>query len=141
MIKTRSAAQLIVEIPIEQADMALKALGGVPQPGSEKPVAVARLDPEAKAKPKPEKERRKFEDMPRAQQSGMLCNEGRFRTFLIEEKASHIWAYEEMPVEEQAAAYVREICGVDSRSDMDTNEQAAARWDTLYSEYVDWCGR
>lgn len=47
LIKTRSACQLVIEVAIENADAALSALGGVPQPGQEKPVAVARLEPEA----------------------------------------------------------------------------------------------
>lgn len=45
MVKTRSVCVLSIEIPVEQADAALSALGGVPQPGKERPVAVALLDP------------------------------------------------------------------------------------------------
>lgn len=43
IVKTRSVAQLIVEIPIERAAEAV-ALFGVPQPGQEIHVAVARLN-------------------------------------------------------------------------------------------------
>ena len=33
LIKTRKVAQLVMEIPVEQADAALKALGGLHQSG------------------------------------------------------------------------------------------------------------
>ena len=42
-VKTRGICQLVIELPIEQADHALEMLGGVPQPGKEKWVGVARL--------------------------------------------------------------------------------------------------
>ena len=44
LIKSRSTAQLVIEIPIEAADAALLALGGVPLPGKECWVAIARLN-------------------------------------------------------------------------------------------------
>lgn len=42
-IPTRSAFQLTVEFPIEEADAVLKTLGGIPQPGSNRPVVVTLL--------------------------------------------------------------------------------------------------
>jgi hypothetical protein len=44
LIKGRKQAQIILEIPIEGADAALAALGGIPQPQSDRWVAVARLN-------------------------------------------------------------------------------------------------
>ena len=41
ILKTRSVLQIIVEIPIEQADEALKALGGIPQPSEERWCGIA----------------------------------------------------------------------------------------------------
>lgn len=46
IVKTRSVVQFIVEVPIEQADVALATLGGIPLPGVERPVALARLNQE-----------------------------------------------------------------------------------------------
>lgn len=46
LVKTRSVVQFIVEVPIEQADVALATLGGIPLPGVERPVALARLNAE-----------------------------------------------------------------------------------------------
>jgi hypothetical protein len=43
IVKTRKLAQLIFEIPIEQADSALAALGGIPRSDAERWVAIALL--------------------------------------------------------------------------------------------------
>jgi len=77
-IKTRSTAQLIIEIPIEDADRALLALGGVPQPGKEQNVAVARLQ----APEEPVKERKDWNTLGRAAQAGILCSDERFWKYL-----------------------------------------------------------
>jgi hypothetical protein len=42
-VKTRSVYKIVLEIPAEQADAALAVLGGVPKPGAQVWVAVARL--------------------------------------------------------------------------------------------------
>src|SRR4051812_4591789 len=48
LVKGRKVAQLVFEVPIEQADQALAALGGLPQPATEAWVALARLETKAK---------------------------------------------------------------------------------------------
>ena len=53
IIKTRKLAQLIIEIPIEQADAALATLGGIPRSDSERWIALARLDLTASQQPLP----------------------------------------------------------------------------------------
>lgn len=120
-IKTRSAAQLVIEIPIEQADAALRALGGVPQPGKEVPVAVARLangiEPKAKRGSL-------------AQQAGILCSDARFAKFL-DETHPHIEAA-------TTAEAVRGICGVESRAEFDSDAAAGQRWKQLKGQYDAW---
>src|SRR3954467_8257198 len=49
LIRSRKVCQLCLEIPIEGADTALAALGGIPQPHSDRWVAVARLNGSATA--------------------------------------------------------------------------------------------
>ena len=141
LVKTRSAAQVIVEIPIEAADQALAALGGLPQPGQEKHVAVARMSGKREANDaEPIKERRKFEDLKRSQQAGMLCAEKRFQAFLREvHRVNFLSSFGSTEGERIAATYVRKRCNVNSRSQFDTNKEAAAKWDALQSEYVQWC--
>lgn len=43
LVKTRAVAQLVIEIPIEQAEAAIKMFG-IPMAGTEIPVAVALID-------------------------------------------------------------------------------------------------
>lgn len=61
-----------------------------------------------------------------AQRAGMVCNEGAFHKFLgVEGK-------------EQAVKRLRRLCGVSSRSQLDTDKDAAARFQDLASEYEAW---
>lgn len=41
-VPTRSAFQMIFEIPIEEADLAMAALGGMPIPGTNRPCVIVR---------------------------------------------------------------------------------------------------
>lgn len=72
----------------------------------------------------------------RAQMAGILCADARFRRFLAEDIA---------PCEgvavfdlDMAADAVRHFCEVSSRSELDTNDQAQWRWDTLVGHYKAW---
>lgn len=61
VVKTRSTVQIVIEIPIEQADTALAILGGIPQPGTERPVAVARLVQQAEQPVQPASAQRRID--------------------------------------------------------------------------------
>ena len=154
IIKTRSVAQFIVEIPIEQADAALAAMGGVPQAGREKPVAIARIlqnvqnvqnvqqPSQAPEKPVSGQNgngagKRRWDDLSRAQRAGIMCGEGAFSTFLATEHPNAVvWGDDGDP---DAAATLRHIClGIDSRRELDSNEEAAAIFDRLSGEYKAW---
>lgn len=125
-IKTRSTFQLIVEIPIEEADKALLALGGWPQPGKERPVAVALLSTKAI---EPKAKRGSL-----AQQAGILCSDKRFLAFLTE-NYPHIGA----PGNDfEAATAVRSICGVESRREFDSDPAAGQRWKSIKAQYEGW---
>lgn len=131
LIKTRSAAQIIVEVAIEDADRVLTALGGVPQPGKETHVALARLKTPDEAADEP----REFKALKRAQQAGILCNEGAFHRWLdVEMNLGQIKGTDD------AAYGVRRLCGVSSRADLDTIPGAGEKWDSLVVEYRNWPG-
>lgn len=136
LIKTRGQAQLVLEVPIEQADAALKALGGVPLPGAERWVTVRPHG--AKAEPSPpapsadakgEKERRPFLSLPRSQQAALACDSAQFRHWLRADG------------KEDAAEWVRAACGVKSRSELDRDQRAAAIWDRAYTRYLTETGQ
>lgn len=149
IVKGRKIAQLVVEIPLEEADRALKILGGVPLPDVERWVAVARLNPErassngktsefgsenegstpsARAKP-----HRRWSELPRSQQAAIACHDPQFQAWVT--------AGAPDPNEEDAAALVRMECRVDSRRELDTDPVAGRRWDAYYTEYLQATGR
>ena len=125
LIKSRSQAQIVLEIPIENAEAFLKAFG-VPQPGHEKPVAIALLNLPTD---KPEQPKavpaggKRWHEMSRAQQAGVLCSDPGFQK----------WAGVSTTAE--AAEYVREHCDVVSRADLDRIEWAGSRWDSIVTTY------
>ena len=132
-VKTRSSFQLIFEVPIEQADEALRLLGGTPQPAETRWVGIALSKTERKAvEPKPEKERRPFDTLPLSQQAGIRCNDSQFAGFIAE----HWYGDEIKPfnnVDPTALVYV--LCEITSRSELDTNDLAAQMWKKLEADY------
>jgi hypothetical protein len=128
-IKTRSTFQIIVEVPIEAADAALKRLGGWPQPGKERSVAIALINEGTGINLKPE---------PRstgslAQQSGICCGDETFWVFLGDHYGPPVPGNNE-----EAAAMVRDVIGVKSRSEFDSDERAGKAWFGMFAAYQDW---
>lgn len=131
-VKSRSVVILHIEVPIERAADVV-AMFGYPQPGEEVSVAVARLvQPVAEQPPAQATERRKWDELRPSQQAGIACNEPEFWEFLTE-------VHDNFTSDaNKAAAFVRWKCGVRSRSEFDTDEAAASRWNTLHGEYLRW---
>ena len=138
LVKGRKVCQLVFEVPIEAADMALQTLGGLPRPDQEAWVGIARIDPKKAANdaPKPggePKERRRFVELSLAAQAGLRCNEKAFWKFLTDEMN-----YVNIDSETEAAEAVRDICGVESRAAIRDGEPSGRRWDRLNADYVNW---
>jgi hypothetical protein len=132
LIKSRKVAQLVVELPIEEADAALVTLGGLPQPAAERWVALAALNVTS-IKPQ---EKRRFEELKSAMQAGIRCNEPAFWRFLNE--LPDISSNELIRDEPGAAQLVRAYCGVASRSSLNLDPKAAAKWQELDARYMLW---
>ena len=129
-VKTRKLMQLVFEVPIEQADAALSALGGVPLPDQERWVAIARLDMAAVEKPAdPAKERRAFCDLPMPQQAALKCNDPAFVHWMLDMYADGFVAGT------TAEEMVRCLCRVDSRAKILPCTSAGDRWLALLREY------
>jgi hypothetical protein len=122
-VKSRKVAQVVVEIPIEQA-AAFVAAFGAPNPSTGVPVALARLA--AAQEQQPAKERRKFSELPPSQQAAMRCNERDFQTFM------------DASTPDEAAESVRLHCGIRSRAELNSSPEAAAKWDLLEADYFAW---
>ncbi len=132
-VPSRKTFQLIVEVPIEQAQEVHKAFGE-PNPLGATWVAVALLNPEhAKLK-------QAFKDSVEAEkkggrlakQAGMLCGEVSFRTFLREKHG------EDVHTDEDAKQFLYMYCGIDSRKELDHNTSAADNFDQIDGEYRAW---
>lgn len=164
-IQGRKVMQLIFEVPIEEAETALKMLG-IPQPGESKWCAIALLEngklasesaaglrknapkpsegtaaPEGQTGQEPSPttatiaqagtsetqshDRRPFSSLPLSQQAAIRCGDVMFQEFL------------NLDTSADAADYVRNYCGVSSRSDIKAGP-AGDRWKGLESRYQSW---
>lgn len=142
MVKTRSSLQLIFEVPLERQEHVMQALG-VPLPNVSSPVAICRLvdaqsrpaapariehanDEADAAADKPSK--------PLSQVSAILCNIVAFRRFIMEQYDG----WDQIPTVDQAADWLREQCGVQSRREFDHDDAAASNFRHIRSSYRAW---
>lgn len=81
--------------------------------------------------------RRQFDQVPAAQQAGILCNDPRFQRF-----AATRCGFPDTEFNAHAAAeYLRDCCRIDSRSRLNTDSAAMKRFQTLRTEFDAWTGR
>lgn len=132
--KGRKVGILSIEVPIEQVDATLKALGGFPQPHSPKWVGIALLDM-AKVQETAEKPRRKMGELPIPNQVALTCDREAFQRFLVEQ---HSAARQTLGDAEKAAEVVRWHCGVNSRAEIKPGSDAAAKWFELKAAFDLW---
>ena len=150
IIRSRKVAQLVVEVPIEQAQALIAALG-LPNPAEETWVAVARLErakehdwrdfstrvlgtieSPPQAVPEAPRPHRPFEQLPYPQQAALRCQDLSFRQFLRD--AKNIGTHNA----EEAAGAVRMLCEVASRKDIRPGTKAEKLWLRLNTHYTLW---
>lgn len=119
-VKTRSVVQVVIEVPIERAREVTDLLGW-PVPGEEVAVAIARIDLAKVSRPEVEYKPTKLATL-----AGILSNEGGFNTWASEHGYS------------SGKDYIYDRCSVTSRRDLDTNDEAAARFRDMKAEYDLW---
>lgn len=119
IVKGRKVVQIILECPLEQADHALLALGGIPMPDQTRWVAVARMQSPA---PEPAKEPRPWKSLPYCQQASIRINDPKFREWL------------QLSSVEEADQWVKARCGVGSKRDLDGIGRTS--WEALDREYM-----
>jgi hypothetical protein len=134
-IKGRKCAQIVLEIPTEQASAFVEAFG-TPNPAVETWVALARLDLSKAQEPAP-KEKRKFAELPIAQQAALLCGREAFWKFLRQ----HPEGNPHVSDEERAAYCIYRVCGIASRAELSVNAAAAGKFQTLSIEFEQWLHR
>lgn len=127
LVKTRQTIQIVLEIPLHDADAAYEVLGGMPDPSKERWFGVAPLVAQQE-----EKKARDWRDMKPQQQAGIRCADPTFVAFLREQ---HPDDWHEAP---DAAECVRLICGVSSRSELETNQKSRVIWKQLDDHFGAW---
>lgn len=144
-VKTRSVVQIVIELPIERAQEVFDLLGA-PLPGAEIPVAIARLNlsapaPTAAIESLDEDiwENREIEKPTRqytlAQQAGMLCNDRGFWKWIEWETRGQFAAEINAMT---AADYVRSVCRINSRTELDVDHDAELRFRDMRADYNNW---
>ena len=123
LIKTRQVAQVIIEVPQEQAKRVVDVFG-LPQPNEEMWVAVAALKKERLAG--------NARASRAIQQAGILGKDTAFGVWLKNAKNfPEVDPHQPDTIE----AAIRSVTGVKSRADWRTNEQALLIWERLYNEF------
>lgn len=136
LVKSRGQAQFVFEVPLDKADAALKTLGGLPRPDQETWVGVARLQATAAKDSSVEpKERRRFGELAPSAQAAMRCQDEKFVEFL-DKRFPDFRGVD--PGDDEAVQLVRQICGVESRSQLNTDAIALSRWKGLEADFQTW---
>ena len=125
-VKSRKVAQIVLELPLEQADSFIKAFG-TPNPASETWCAIARLAiAQDQSVPQKTHKTKSWDDLRLSQQAAIRCSDETYRHWLCVDD------------EESAKEQVRKACEVDSRAELDTDEAAANRWQAMEEEFATW---
>jgi hypothetical protein len=140
-VSTHKSACLTIHIPEEYALKVIEAFGW-PTMVAPVHVAIARMgvaEPEPEVKPTPEtksdKAKRKWDELSIAQQAGIMCNEIGFQKFVAERKGI---APQGVITVDDAATYVRQLCGVNSRANIEGKPDAEKKFRNLRIEYDNW---
>lgn len=126
-VKSRKVAQVVIELPIEEANRFLQAFGA-PNPTQESWVAIARLNhaPETHDADESEKPRRQWTDVPATTRAAILCDQTSFLVFL------------NVKTKEEAASKIRAHCGVKSRRELNTDETARMKFELVERDFQRW---
>lgn len=125
LVKSRKVVQIVLEVPMEKADLAYQVLGGMPDHAAEAWLAVAKLD---KTKVQETKQPRRWNELSVAEQAGIRCNEKAFLEFIRDS-----FQYQVANASE-AAWWLRDRFSVESRKDIPRD-----KWEALDNEYQIWC--
>ena len=141
LIKGRKVVQIVLEIPLEAANEAYAVLGGMPNPAAETWCAIARLvttrkeelsDTTSTHQPAPEDTASASARAPNklARLAGMLSKTPLFHRY--------IELYGLCGDEANAAGYIRDNCGVASRSQIISGAPSGYRFLELYDTFMRW---
>lgn len=150
LIKTRGVVQVVMEVPLADADAAYDVLGGMPVHGKERwfgiaalksPAEEARATPDQEVPPSTRPDRAKREkmdwrDMQPAAQAGIRCDQPEFWAYLREE--CH---YRKVSDPDTAADAVRHLCVVKSRSELSSDHRKRVLWKQVDDHFSVWLAK
>ena len=146
LVKTRGVVQVIFEVPLADSDAAYDVLGGMPDNSKERWFGIAAIKSTAEEARTPRQsppdaptggaKRMDWRDMQPAAQAGIRCADPVFWAFLQEVKL-----YPDIVDAVLAAAAVRHICKVHSRSEFSTDHRKRVLWHQLDSEFSAWLAK
>lgn len=151
LVRTRGQCQLVIEVPIDEADTALAVLGGLPREHDQRLVAIARIaltsekevmpngpgETDAESLPANKTmaphvggpDRRMFSDLPMSQQAGIMANDLRFQLWMSSQSGAFA------NTSPDCASAIRSYCGVASRADISPDNPSGRKWIALLREY------
>jgi hypothetical protein len=137
LVKTRKVVQIVLEVPVEQANTVLDVLGGMPDPSRETWVGVAPLrhdaaQPQPADQPRPAGAKRDWRDLPPSQQAAIRIGEPAFAVYLRENHA------DEWHETGDADACLKMILRIDSKTELKTDPKRMMLWRQLDDHYQAW---
>ena len=148
LVKTRSVCQLVVEIPIERAEEAIRKFG-IPQPGQEIAVALARLEAPPKAvanAERSEKGKERYREADEWQRALMracaMCDDPRFQEWLARRIGKQYRV--DLPNGNRgiiAGNHLRSCLNLTTRADIASNGEAFRAFVALETEYKQATGQ
>lgn len=124
-VKSRKVAQIVLEMPLESADAFLAAFG-TPNPAEEKWCAIARLVEPPLEEAQPEPDHKNWHNLRPSAQAAIRCDDPLFWQFMG--AGGHI----------EAVRKVREVIGIISRKELDTDNMARSRWEEIDGAFIEW---
>ena len=125
-VKTRKVCQIVLEMPLENADAFLSAFG-TPNPAEEKWCALARLvDYQPPEEAQPEPDHHGWHDLRPSAQAAIRCEDPLFQQFFLTED------------KDDTVRKLRNTLKVASRSELDRNDEARNRWERVDGEFIEW---
>ena len=148
LVKTRGVVQIVFEVPLAEADGAYEILGGMPVIAKERWFGIAAIkasqQEEDRAVPRQtsspstggaKRDKMDWRDLQPAAQAALRCNDATFRAFLVEEHESRP---RDVSDPEEAAEFIRSMFGINSRSELGTDQRKRVLWHQLDEQYQAW---
>jgi hypothetical protein len=133
-VHSKGVYRLTFEIPAHGANEAVQALGGLPDPGAVKTVAIALLSLVPNPPRAPVEEPKQIEaprrEYPLSSRVAMTCQEQSFKEFLRQRFHDQFNG--------DPAEFVRWYCDVGSRAEIKPGTDAEGLWNKLHVQYENY---